>query len=65
MTLNGATAHAYAHILYKGLLFMGTGCILYATGTAKLDKLGGLASRLPWVMLLLICMVMKKLKSTF
>lgn len=52
MTLNGATAHAYAHILYKGLLFMGTGCILYATGTAKLDKLGGLASRLPWVMLL-------------
>ena len=52
MTLNGAAAHAYAHILYKGLLFMGTGCILYAVGTAKLDKLGGLASRLPWVMLL-------------
>ena len=52
MTLNGAAAHAYAHILYKGLLFMGTGCLLYATGTAKLDKLGGLAARLPWVMLL-------------
>ena len=52
MTLNGAAAHAYAHILYKGLLFMGTGCLLYAAGTAKLDKLGGLAQRLPWVMLL-------------
>ncbi|MCC8193404.1 MAG: Na+/H+ antiporter subunit D, partial [Deltaproteobacteria bacterium] len=52
MTLNGASAHAYAHILYKGLLFMGAGCILYATGTAKLDKLGGLAARLPWVMVL-------------
>ncbi len=52
MTLNGACAHAYAHILYKGLLFMGTGCVLYAAGTAKLDKLGGLAVRLPWVMLL-------------
>ncbi|MDL2210212.1 Na(+)/H(+) antiporter subunit D [Desulfovibrio sp. OttesenSCG-928-O18] len=52
MTLNGAAAHAYAHILYKGLLFMGTGCLLYAVGTAKLDKLGGLASRLPWVMAL-------------
>ncbi|EGY25950.1 NADH-Ubiquinone/plastoquinone (complex I), various chains family protein [Desulfovibrio sp. A2] len=52
MTLNGAVAHAYAHILYKGLLFMGAGCLLYAAGTAKLDKLGGLAARLPWVMVL-------------
>lgn len=52
MTLNGAAAHAYAHILYKGLLFMGAGCVLYAAGTAKLDKLGGLAARLPFVMLL-------------
>ncbi len=52
MTINGAAAHAYAHILYKGLLFMGAGCLLYAAGTAKLDKLGGLAGRLPWVMLL-------------
>jgi len=50
MTLNGAVAHAYAHILYKGLLFMGTGAILYSVGTAKLDKLGGLATKLPWVM---------------
>ncbi|WP_319467516.1 Na(+)/H(+) antiporter subunit D [uncultured Pseudodesulfovibrio sp.] len=50
MTLNGAVAHAYAHILYKGLLFMGTGAILYSVGTAKLDKLGGLAYKLPWVM---------------
>ena len=52
MTLNGAVAHAYAHILYKGLLFMATGTLLYAVGTAKLDELGGLVGRLPWVMLL-------------
>ncbi len=52
MTMNGAVAHAYAHILYKGLLFMGAGCLLYAAGTTKLDKLGGLAHRLPWVMVL-------------
>ena len=52
MTLNGAAAHAYAHILYKGLLFMSTGAILYSVGTAKLDELGGLAGRLPWVMVL-------------
>ncbi len=49
MTLNGAAAHAYAHILYKGLLFMGAGSLLYATGTAKLTELGGLVSKLPWV----------------
>jgi multicomponent Na+:H+ antiporter subunit D len=50
MTVNGASAHAYAHILYKGLLFMGAGAVLYAAGTQRLDELGGLAARLPWVM---------------
>jgi multicomponent Na+:H+ antiporter subunit D len=50
LTINGATAHAYAHILYKGLLFMGAGAVLYSAGTARLDELGGLAARLPWVM---------------
>ncbi|MGE4557138.1 MAG: Na(+)/H(+) antiporter subunit D [Desulfovibrionaceae bacterium] len=51
MTLNGACAHAYAHILYKGLLFMSVGALLYSCGTAKLNELGGLVGRLPWVML--------------
>ena len=50
MTVNGACAHAYAHILYKGLLFMGAGCVLYAAGTAKLNELGGLVGRIPLVM---------------
>jgi multicomponent Na+:H+ antiporter subunit D len=49
MTVNGAAAHAYAHILYKGLLFMGAGALLYSAGTAKLSELGGLYKRLPWV----------------
>ncbi|MDR1578558.1 MAG: Na(+)/H(+) antiporter subunit D [Deltaproteobacteria bacterium] len=52
MTINGASAHAYAHILYKGLLFMGAGAVLYSAGTQRLDELGGLAARLPWVMVL-------------
>ncbi|MDR1046098.1 MAG: Na(+)/H(+) antiporter subunit D [Candidatus Adiutrix sp.] len=52
MTINGAAAHAYAHILYKGLLFMSVGAVLFSTGTARLDELGGLAGRLPWVMVL-------------
>jgi multicomponent Na+:H+ antiporter subunit D len=51
MTIDGACAHAYAHILYKGLLFMGAGCLLYSAGSAKLTELGGLASRLPLVMI--------------
>lgn len=52
LTVNGACAHAYAHILYKGLLFMAAGCVLYSTGTQKLTELGGLAYKLPWVMFL-------------
>ena len=49
MTIDGACAHAYAHILYKGLLFMSAGTLLYATGTSKLTELGGLFKRLPMV----------------
>ena len=42
VAINGAIAHAFAHILYKGLLFMGIGTVLYATGTSKQTELGGL-----------------------
>lgn len=48
MALNGATAHAYSHILYKSLLFMGTGAVLYATGTSKMVNLGGLFKKMPY-----------------
>ena len=50
--INGSTAHAFAHILYKALLFMGAGAVLYSTGTSKMSELGGLVRRLPWVLLL-------------
>ncbi len=42
MGINGSAAHAFSHILYKALLFMGTGTVLYATGKSKLTELGGL-----------------------
>ena len=51
LALNGATAHAFAHILYKALLFMGAGAVLYATGTAKLNRLGGLYKYMPLTMI--------------
>jgi len=52
MALNGATAHAFAHILYKALLFMGAGTVLYATGRSKLTELGGLAKVMPLTLVL-------------
>jgi multicomponent Na+:H+ antiporter subunit D len=50
--VNGATAHAFAHILYKGLLFMGVGAVVHATGRSKLTELGGLARAMPAVLVL-------------
>ena len=52
MAINGAVAHAFAHILYKGLLFMGMGVVLYATGRNKLTELGGLARTMPLALIL-------------
>lgn len=46
---NGATAHAVAHILYKGLLLMGAGAVIMATGRSRLSELGGLGRRMPLV----------------
>ncbi len=51
LALNGAVAHAYAHILYKALLFMGVGAVLEMAGTANLNELGGLYKRMPLAML--------------
>ncbi|MFH2092552.1 MAG: Na(+)/H(+) antiporter subunit D [Pseudomonadota bacterium] len=48
LAINGACAHAYAHILYKALLFMGAGAVLEMTGRSKLSELGGLYRYMPW-----------------
>jgi multicomponent Na+:H+ antiporter subunit D len=48
MALNGAAAHAFCHIMYKALLYMGVGCPLFVVGTAKYDKLGGLYKYMPF-----------------
>ena len=48
MALNGAVSHAFAHILYKALLFMSMGAVLYRTGTIKASELGGLYKSMPW-----------------
>ncbi|MDS0282667.1 proton-conducting transporter membrane subunit [Haloarcula onubensis] len=43
----GAVAHLSTHVLYKGLLFMVAGALLYRTGTESLKRLGGLGRRMP------------------
>jgi len=48
LALNGAAAHAFVHIIYKALLFMSIGAVLYRTGTAKASELGGLYRSMPW-----------------
>ena len=47
MALNGAAAHAFTHILYKALLLMSAGSVLYATGRRKCTGLGGLWRSMP------------------
>ena len=47
MALNGTAAHAFVHILYKALLFMSVGAVLYRTGTSKASELGGLYRTMP------------------
>ena len=48
LSLNGTAAHAFSHILYKALLFMSMGAVLYRTGTIKGSELGGLYKTMPW-----------------
>ena len=47
MALNGAAAHAFAHIIYKALLFMSAGVVVYRTGKSKCTDLGGLFRTMP------------------
>lgn len=47
LALNGASAHAFSHILYKGLLMMAMGSVIYRTGKRKMTELGGLYKSMP------------------
>lgn len=47
LALNGAASHLVAEILYKSLLFMSVGAVLYRTGTSKASEIGGLYRTMP------------------
>ncbi|WP_163339137.1 Na(+)/H(+) antiporter subunit D [Desulfopila sp. IMCC35008] len=54
LAINGTAAHAFAHILYKGLLFMAVGSVVYSTGKSKFTELGGLYKKMPLTFLFLL-----------
>jgi multicomponent Na+:H+ antiporter subunit D len=47
LAINGGIGHVFNHILYKALLFMCMGAVIFRTGKRKLTELGGLAGKMP------------------
>jgi hydrogenase-4 component B len=43
--------HVLNHAVFKGLLFLGAGGVVAATGTRHIEEMGGLAKRMPWTAL--------------
>ncbi len=48
LALTAGLYHALSHALFKGLLFMGAGAVLHATGERNMERLGGLIHLMPW-----------------
>ena len=47
LALNGAVAHAFNDVIFKGLLFMSMGAVLHMTGKIRATDLGGLYKSMP------------------
>ena len=45
--LSAGLYHAMNHTIFKGLLFLAAGAVMHQTGTGDLDRLGGLAKKMP------------------
>jgi hydrogenase-4 component B len=43
----GGLYHTINHTAFKGLLFLGAGSVLHATGTRNMEEMGGLIKRMP------------------
>ncbi|MEM3754648.1 MAG: proton-conducting transporter membrane subunit, partial [Candidatus Bathyarchaeia archaeon] len=51
---SGALLHFLNHALFKGLLFLCAGCVIYSTGTKNVNELGGLANNMPFTMVAML-----------
>jgi multicomponent Na+:H+ antiporter subunit D len=47
VAINGAISHAFNDVIFKGLLFMSMGAVLYRTGKINGSELGGLYKSMP------------------
>ena len=45
--LSAGLYHAMNHTIFKGLLFLAAGAVMHQTGTGDLNRLGGLARKMP------------------
>jgi multicomponent Na+:H+ antiporter subunit D len=54
LAINGAVAHAFNDVIFKGLLFMSMGAVLYRTGRINGSELGGLYKSMPKTAILCI-----------
>jgi multicomponent Na+:H+ antiporter subunit D len=54
MAMEGGIFHIINHALYKGLLFLTAGAIIYRVGTRDMNKMGGLGHKMKWTMVFFI-----------
>ncbi|MGY8996100.1 MAG: Na(+)/H(+) antiporter subunit D [Alphaproteobacteria bacterium] len=47
MAINGSISHAFNDVIFKGLLFMSMGAVMFRTGTMNGSELGGLYRTMP------------------
>ena len=52
LAIAGVVAHAFCHIIYKALLWMSAGAVLFRTSKSKCTELGGLYKTMPLTMIL-------------
>jgi multicomponent Na+:H+ antiporter subunit D len=52
--MEGGIFHIMNHAIYKGLLFLTAGAIIYQVGTSDLNRMGGLGHRMKWTMIFFI-----------
>ncbi len=48
LALNGVVGQVFVHVIFKSLLFMSIGAVMYRVGTAKASELGGLFRSMPF-----------------
>ena len=51
LALLASMYHSLNHAVFKSLLFMAAGSVVFSTGTADMNRMGGLAKRMPWTAL--------------